>query len=161
MAKRDQPTAVIHRPKTSHLLSLLLAVFSAPCAQALLNLEGTRDQVFVFGSVTFAYNSNIFYDATNRGDYSEKGEVGVDLKRRAGVIAISSTAKVDYERFNKYTGESALNPNFAIEFSKLTGRLTGTLSLGAFRESRSDSAVNLRTNSWNVPVSLTIKYPLN
>ena len=141
--------------------SVLLVVCSTPCARALLNLEGSRNQVFVFGSVSFAYSSNIFYEASGRGDTSVDGEIGIDVKRRAGLIAVSSTAKLDYQRFIKYTGESAFNPYFSIEFTKITGRLTGSLSVKAYRESRSDSAVNLRTNSWNIPISLSLKYPLN
>ena len=48
----------------------MLAAWPFHQAQALLNLGGTRNQIFVFGSVTFTHSSNIFYDNTNRGDYS-------------------------------------------------------------------------------------------
>ena len=41
------------------------------------------------------------------------------------------------------------------EFTKQTGRTTGSLSLSASRESRADAAVNLRSTSWNIPVGLT------
>jgi len=140
---------------------VLLAALAAPCARALLNFEGTRNQVFVFGSAAYAYSSNIFYDATNRGDSSVNTEAGIELKRRAGIIAVDSTAKISYQRFSRYSEENNWSPNFALAFSKETGRTTGSLSVKAFRESRSDTAVNLRTDSWNFPVSLVVKYPLN
>jgi hypothetical protein len=132
-----------------------------PSARALLNLDGTRNQVFVFGSCSFAYNSNIFADASGRGDYSSTAVAGIELKRRAGIIAVNATTRFTYQLFNKYTGQDALDPNFTIEFIKTTGRLTGSLQVRAYRESRSDSAVNLRTNSWNFPVTLSLKYPVN
>ena len=141
--------------------SVLLVVISTPCARALLNLEGSRNQVFVFGSVTFGYSSNIFSESTGRGDYSTSAEAGVELKRRAGIIAVNSTFKVDYQRFGSYTSENSLNPSFYIEFDKTTGRTTGTFTINAFRESRADNAVNVRTSSWNFPLGLSLKYPIN
>jgi hypothetical protein len=142
------------------LASLALAL-GLPRAQALLNIDGARNQVFVFGSLTFAYSSNIFSENTGRGDYSTSAEAGIEVKRRAGIIAVNSTFKVDYQRFGKYTGENALNPSFYIEFNKTVGRTTGAFTINAFRETRSDSAVNLRTSSWNFPLGLNIKYPIN
>lgn len=142
-------------------LSVLLVALPAHRAQALLNLDGSRNQVFLFGSVTFAYNSNIFSESTARGDNSVTGEAGIELKRRAGIIAVNCTAKLSYQRYTTYTGESALNPSFYIEFNKTTGRTTGSLTINAYRESRSDSAVNILTHSWNFPLGLSIKYPLN
>ena len=142
------------------LLSLALSL-GLPPARALLNIDGTRNQVFVFGSVTFAYSSNIFSESTGRGDYSTSADAGVEVKRRAGIIAVNSTFKIDYQRFGKYTGENALNPSFFIEFDKTVGRTTGSFTINAFRETRSDSAVNLRTSSWNFPLGLSLKYPIN
>lgn len=130
-------------------------------AQALINLDGQRNQLFVFGSVQFAYSSNIFSESTGRGDSTVTGQVGAEIKRRAGIIAVNATGKMDYVAYGKYSSENALNPNFQIEFNKSVGRTTGALSISAYRESRSDSAVNLRTNSWNFPVELSFKYPVN
>jgi hypothetical protein len=141
------------------LAAVLLAV--APSGRALLNLDGSRNQLFVFGGVTFAYNSNMFAEPVGRGDYTISAMAGVELKRRAGIIAVNSTAKFDYVRYGKYSGENAINPHFSLELSKGTGRTTGTFTVNAFRETRSDSAVNLRTSSWNFPLGLSIKYPVN
>ncbi len=153
---------MILSPKANYLLlTVLLVALPARPARALLNLDGTRNQVFVFGNVTFAYNSNIFSNASSPGDYTATTEVGVDLKRRAGIIAVNITAKIDYQRFDRYTSESSVDPSFYLELNKTSGRTTGAFTVNFFRESRSDSAVNLRTSSWNIPLGLSIKYPIN
>ena len=143
------------------LLGLLALALAVPPAPALLNIDGTRSQIFVFGSVTLGHSSNIFSDATERGDYSTTVQAGIELRRRAGIIAVNSTFKIDYTRYQRYSGEDAFNPYFSIEFDKTNGRMTGSLSVNAYRESRSDSAVNLRTDAWNFPVALSLKYPIN
>ncbi len=140
------------------LLALLTAVPSAP---ALLNIDGTRNQLFVFGSVTFGYNSNIFAESDGRGDSNVSAQVGAELKRRAGLIAVNSIAKIDFVRYSQFSGENTINPNFSLTLDKGEGRTTGSFTLRAYRESRSDSAVNLRTQSWNFPLDLSVKYPIN
>lgn len=150
-------------PPTTRLpaLAFLALALAVPRGAALLNIDGSRNQLFIFGSATFGYSSNIFAESTGRGDYSSTASVGLELKRRAGIIAVNSTAKFDYQSFGKYTDQNSLNPSFYIEFNKTTGRTTGALTVNAYRESRSDSAVNLRTNSWNFPLGLSLKYPVN
>ena len=143
------------------LLLLGALLLSLVPAHALLNVGGARNQLFVFGNATFAYDSNIFSDATGRGDYTVTGSVGAQLKRRAGIIAVDATATLDYSSYGQFTDQNALNPNFQVEFNKTTGRTTGALTISAYRESRADSSVNLRTSSWNFPVGLSLKYPVN
>lgn len=140
---------------------MLLFGLTLSSGRALLNIDGTRNQIFVFGGVTFGYNSNVFSDATSRGDYNVNASAGAELKRRAGLIGVNATASISSQIFTKYTAENSLNPNFAIEFTKTTGRTTGALSVNAYRETRSDSVVNLRTTSWNFPLGLNLKYPIN
>ncbi len=152
---------ILRRHINACLLAIVTLGLALPGGRALLNIDGSRNQVFVFGSAAFGYSSNIFSESTGRGDYTVNAQAGVDLKRRAGIIAVNSTAKVDYQRFGKYTSENSLNPSLYLEFIKTTGRTTGSLTINAFRESRSDSAVNLRTNSWNFPLGLNLKYPVN
>lgn len=127
----------------------------------LLNIDGTRNQVFVFGHATFGWDSNVFADRTSRGDYTYSASTGLELKRRAGIIAVNATATLDYLGFEKYTDQSSWNPSFAIEFNKTTGRTTGAFTVRAYRSNRADSAVNLRTTSWNFPLGLNVKYPVN
>jgi len=68
---------------------------------------------------------------------------------------------MDLTRFAKITGQNGLNPTFYVEFNKTTGRTTGALTINAYRSNRADSAVNLRTTSWNFPLGLNVKYPIN
>jgi len=141
------------------VLALLLAPQSA---FALLNIDGTRNQVFVFGNLTFAYDSNIFFAAKDEsGDYIYSATVGLELKRRAGIIAVNAKAVFDRQEFQKNKTQSAWNPTFYLEFNKTTGRTTGAFTINAFRSSRADSAVNLRTQTWNFPLGLNVKYPIN
>lgn len=146
--------------KNSLLASVALLLGLSP-ARALINVDGSRNQLFVFGSVTFGYDSNIFSDATDRGDYTTSAAVGVELKRRAGVIAVNATATFSYSDYGQFSDQNSFDPNFRLELNKTAGRTTGAFTVSAYRESRADSSVNLRTNSWNFPVGLSIKYPVN
>jgi len=130
-------------------------------SHALLNVDGTHNQFFTFGSVTYAYNSNLFAEATGRSDTSITASAGLELKRRAGLIGVNSSFKIDYERFETYSDENAFKPDFHLELNKANGRTTGALTLRAYRETLSDSAVNLRTSAWNLPIELNLKYPIN
>ncbi len=141
------------------ILAALLA--GVPSSWALLNIDGSRNQVFVFGGVTFNYSNNMFAEPVGRGDYTISAQAGIELKRRAGIIAVNAVAKLDFVRYGKYNQENAINPNFSLELNKTTGRTTGSITISAYRETRSDSAVNLRTSSWNFPIGLNIKYPVN
>lgn len=156
-------TPAAPRPARQARLGVLAAavlLLAAP-SPALLNIDGSRNQVFVFGGATFGYSSNIFAEKDGRGDYNVTAQAGMELKRRAGIIAVNSIVKFDYVTYGRYTSENSLNPNVYVEFNKTTGRTTGALTVSAFRETRSDSAVNLRTSSWNFPVGLNLKYPIN
>ncbi len=152
-------------PSRHALLRFLLfaTMLLAPVlpAGALLNLDGTRNQVFVFGGIIYGYTSNLFAEAVPRGDYSVSAQVGAELQRRAGIISVNSIAKIDFVRYGTYKDENTVNPNFLLELAKTTGRTTGTLNIHAYRETRSDSAVNLHTSSWNFPVTLGVRYPIN
>ncbi len=152
---------IFSAPARTCLLGLAALLLALPTAHALINLDGSRNQLFVFGSVTLSYDSNVFSDSRNEGDYTVTGAVGAEMKRRAGIIAVNAVFTVNYATYNKYSHENSLNPNLHVEFNKTTGRTTGAFTVSAFRESRSDSAVNLRTNSWNFPLGLNLKYPVN
>jgi len=153
---------VITLPQTRiALLALLMLALAIPRGSALLNIDGARNQVFVFGSFSLSYSSNVFSESTGRGDYTMSAGAGLELKRRAGIIAVNATLKFDYVSFGTYTDQNSINPSFFLELNKTTGRTTGALTVNAFRESRADSAVNVRTSSWNYPLGLSLKYPVN
>lgn len=150
------------RPCQQALAAVLVALILAPpSAFALLNIDGTRNQVFVFGNLTIGYDSNIFAQSDATSDYIMTGSVGMELKRRAGIIAVNSRAVFAYQGFAENRDESAWNPSFFAEFNKTTGRTTGALTVSAYRTSRADAAVNLRTQTWNFPLGLNLKYPVN
>lgn len=135
--------------------------FGAPAAHALLNLDGNRSQVFVFGHVNVTHDSNIYADNSGRDDTQTSASLGLEFIRRRGVIGVNSTAKVDFIRFGRFTDENTANPEFSLQLSKANGRTTGDFELRAYRASRADSAINLRTTSWNYPLALNIRYPVN
>jgi hypothetical protein len=142
-------------------LVVLALLFPQQSVFALLNIDGTRNQVFVFGNASLAYDSNVFARADGGGDYIFNAAVGVELKRRAGIISVNARALFDYQRFAEFADQNAWNPTFYVELNKTTGRTTGALTINAFRSSRADSAVNVRTQSWNFPIGLNLKYPVN
>ena len=146
-----------------HLLVLAFCYLLAtpPPAVALLNIDGTRNQVFVFGAVDFNYDSNIFAQSQGKGDLSSTLSAGAEFKRQAGIIATDAKLSFAYVHFAQITGQNALNPSLSLEFVKSGGRTTGSLTINAYRSSQSDSAVNLRTSSWNFPLNLALKYPVN
>ena len=152
------------RPRFSQSLVglvVLALLFPQQSVFALLNIDGTRNQVFVFGSATLSYDSNVFASSSGEGDYIFSASTGLEVKRRAGIISVNARAMVDYQRFSEFADQSSWNPTFYLELNKTTGRTTGALTVNAFRTSRADSAVNLRTQSWNFPVGLNLKYPVN
>lgn len=148
------------RPLRTRALLAIACLAAAP-AQALLNIDGTKNQVFVFGGAAFSHDSNIFSQRDGEGDYSVTAHVGAEMKRRAGIIAVDAAVRMDYVRYGEFTDENAWNPRFSLDFSKATGRTTGSLKISAYRESRADNAINLRTNSWSVPVEFSLRYPIN
>jgi hypothetical protein len=142
-------------------LVVLALLLPPPSALALLNIDGTRNQVFVFGSATYSYDSNVFAQADAASDSIFGATLGVELKRRAGIISVNARAVFDYQKFSRFSDQTAWNPTFFLELNKTTGRTTGAITINAFRSSRADSAVNLRTQSWNFPLGLNLKYPIN
>ena len=154
--------ALPHRSLRLCLAALFAGLVAAtPTARALLNIDGTRNQLFVFGGATLGYNSNVFAQAGGDGDSTLMLDAGAELKRKAGIIGVDAIAKVDFVRYSSYSELNSVNPSLSLELSKTTGRTTGNFSLQAYRETRSDSAVNLHTASWNFPVALNLRYPIN
>lgn len=145
---------------TALAFALALGLACAP-AHALLNIGGTRNQVFVFGRAGVAHDSNIFSDATEQADTTFTASAGAELTRRRGIIGVNAAVTLDYVRFERFRRESGLHPDFKLGFTKSTGRTTGELNIRAYRANRADSAVNLRTTTWNVPLDLTVRYPVN
>jgi hypothetical protein len=69
-------------------------------------------------------------------------------------VSLSATS------YAKNSGENFNDPSLRMEFNKGSGRTTGALKLSAARESRADTAANLRNQSWSYEASLDAKYPM-
>ena len=50
----------VPHPARTSLLLIVAALLVLTPAQALINLDGQRNQLFIFGNATFGYDSNIF-----------------------------------------------------------------------------------------------------
>jgi hypothetical protein len=62
--------------------------------------------------------------------------------------------------YAKNTGENFHDPSLRVQLTKGSGRTTGALKLSAARESRADTAANLRNESWSYEATLDAKYPM-
>ncbi|MBI5694112.1 MAG: hypothetical protein HZC55_28890, partial [Verrucomicrobia bacterium] len=142
------------------LAGLLVALMVCPPSHALVSLNDGRDRIYVSGSVSVSRDSNVFANSDHQGDYVYSTTLTADYTRRAGWIGVNAHAGVSSSRFGEFKSQDFNNPSFGVEFTKQTGRTTGSLVLSAARESRADAEVNLRSTSWNVPVGLSVKYPL-
>jgi hypothetical protein len=157
---------MIHRPITSGqnlrgvVATVLAMSLAGSPAHALVSLNDGHDKLYVNASVGVSHDSNVYANSQGTGDYVYSTSVSAEYARRAGWIGVNAFASIASSRFASVKGQDFDNPNFGLEFTKQTGRTTGTLSLSAARESRADAAVNMRSTSWNVPVGLTFKYPI-
>jgi hypothetical protein len=138
---------------------LSLGVAALPVS-ALVSIDAGKNQLFVNSTATFGYDSNIFANAAGGGDYIYSLNVGANFLRHAGLIGLDATVSVNSSQFIENHGEDFQNPAFTAEFTKQTGRTTGALSLSAARQSRADTAANLRNESWLYDIGLNLKYPV-
>lgn len=127
---------------------------------ALVSIDAGKNQLFINSTASFGYDSNIFANAAGGGDYIYSLSLGANFLRHAGLIALDARVSVDSSQFGKNHGEDFQNPTFSAEFTKQTGRTTGALTLSASRESRADTAANLRNESWLYNAALNLKYPV-
>ncbi len=139
------------------LLSAGLVVLPA---QALVSIDAGKNQLFINSTASVSYDSNLFANASGGGDYVYSLNVGANFIRRAGLIGMDASVGVSASQYGKFHGEDFQNPNFRTVFSKQTGRTTGEFSLGAARQSRADTAANLRNESWLYDATLSLKYPV-
>ena len=144
------------------ILSIMVVVAAmAPRAAALLDFNDGHDRVTVSAQYGITYDSNLFVHADGAGDYNQSLSLGANYTRRAGLIGVNASLSVTTARFTKFSGEDFTNPSLSLELTKNQGRLTGTVSLSAQRESTSDTTANLFTTSWNYGSSINFRYPVN
>ena len=138
---------------------MILGVVTRPC-RALVNLNDGRDKIHITGTVSYAWDSNIFAHQGGSGDYVMSAGLSADYARKAGLIGVDAGVAVNASRFNQFSTEDFKNPSFNVEFTKQSGRTTGSLALSAARESRADTAANIRDQSWLYSAGLNLKYPV-
>ncbi len=127
---------------------------------ALVTLNDSKDHIYVDMSIAVSRDSNIFASSDNAGDFVYSTSLSVNYQRRAGWIGVNAGMSMAASRFGENTSENFSNPSYSIELNKKSGRTTGALTLSAARESRADSAVNVRNTSWNYNLGLNVKYPM-
>ncbi len=120
-----------------------------------------RDKVTVTADYGISYDSNLYAYSGSPGDTDQSLSLGARYTRQAGMIGFDASVSVTTARFGKYSSEDFTNPSLSMEFTKNDGRLTGSWSVSAQRESRTDDVANVRANSWNYGSDLNLRYPVN
>src|SRR5258708_7811656 len=136
-------------------------LFLAPKAYGLLSFNDGRDRVFVNASYGISYDSDIFSSKGGAGDFVQNFGAGIEYIRKAGMIGVNSSLSWNFGKFSKFTAQNFADPNFSAKFTKGEGRPIGSLGLQLSRQSRSDTTLNARTESWNYGLDLALKYPIN
>jgi hypothetical protein len=131
-----------------------------PSARALIRLDENRNQIFVTTGFTTGWSSNIGASSGGARDTYYSASVSAQYLRRAGLIVMDSSVSVNATSYSKNPSEDFRDPQIQVELSKGSGRTTGALKLSAQRESRADTAANLRNESWSYEASLDAKYPM-
>lgn len=142
------------------LAALLATGIACAPARALVTLNDSHDHVFVNLSAGVSRDSNVFANSESPGDFVYTSGVTVEYTRRAGWIGVNASVSGGAARYGKLTSENYTNPSYSMELTKQSGRTTGSLTLSGARESRADSAVNVRSTSWNYNAGLNFKYPI-
>ena len=139
---------------------LVLVQLASVTMPALVKFNEGRDQLFVNAGMSIGYDSNIFASNGDEGDIFTNTSVGIDYTRKAGIIGVSAGAGWNLGTFASNGESDFSNPKLNLEFSKDSGRTTGSLAISSARESQADPNVNLRTESWNHDIALNWKYPV-
>ena len=142
-------------------LSLLVGCMAAvPSARALISLDEGRQKIFVNIAASVTEDSNVFMSSDNQRDLVYGTSISAEYTRRSGWIGVNASMSVDSSRFSSLRDQDFNNPSLRLELLKQGGRTTGSFNLAASRESRADPSVNTRSTYWNVPMGLSVRYPL-
>lgn len=141
---------------------LLILPLLVPCpAPALVSLNDGRDEIFVSGTYSIGFDSNVFTRASGKRSMTQNASVSADYARQAGLIGLNVNVAASSGRFESIRGQDFTDPSIAISLRKRHGRTTGSLNLNAARESQPDPDVGERTRSWNYTAALDLRYPVN
>lgn len=141
-------------------LLALAALAATPSSHALISFDDGKQKIFVNLGASVTEDSNVFMSSENRRDIVWGTSFAAEYIRRSGWIGVNAGLSVDSSRFSDLREQDFDNPAFRLEFLKQGGRTTGSLNLSASRESRADASINTRSTYWNVPVGLSVRYPL-
>ncbi|MFH1497525.1 MAG: outer membrane beta-barrel protein [Verrucomicrobiota bacterium] len=119
-----------------------------------------RDQIFLTYTAGVSYDSNIFTASGGSGDYVFNSGLSLEYMRRAGLIGINGNLGWGFSKFASFSSEDFATPNVGLEFTKSTGRTTGSLTLSGSQSSKPDINTNIRTESFNYNVGLGLRYPV-
>jgi len=133
---------------------------TAPRARALVSLEDGRDHLYVNGTVAEGYDSNVFANASSGGSEVTEGDLGLEFTRRAGWIGVNIEAELNFARYADFRSQDYVDPKVTAEFTKQSGRTTGSLTLSLQKQDRADVTVNTRDTSWIYDLGLNVQYPV-
>ena len=113
---------MVSRPNFRAACAVVIAValFCSP-AQALVSLNDGTDHIFVTGTTSMVYDSNIFAHAGGDGDYIYSAGLLFEYTRRAGFIGVNASVALNASRFGSNTTQNFNNPAFTAEFIKAGG----------------------------------------
>ncbi|ACB77144.1 hypothetical protein [Opitutus terrae] len=140
---------------------LAVGMLALPSAHALFNLNQGKDLIFVSGTYTIGYDSNVFTRASGKESTTQTASLSIDYARQAGLIGVTANLSATSGRFENTRGQNFNDPSLAVVFRKRYGRTTGALMMNARRESQPDPDVGQRTQSWNYSAGLDLRYPVN
>ncbi|MFT3870191.1 MAG: outer membrane beta-barrel protein [Nibricoccus sp.] len=154
-----RPHAFAKPVKTAIAGLLLFAALAGP-ARAIVKFNDGHDEIFITGTAGITYDSNIYADANAQSDTIFTESLALEYQRKAGILGVNANLGWNFGQFASNTSESYADPYARAEITKGTGRTTGSLTLGAQRQSRTEYALNLRTVSWDYDTGLNVKYPV-
>ena len=147
-------------PRLFTAAAVLAIAVACPRAVALVSLQDGKDHLFVDGTFEMGYDSNVFTNALDKGSMVYEGSLGVEFTRRAGWIGVNGNVSVTYARYGAFRAQNYDDPKFSLEFTKQTGRTTGSITMSVQREDRADVTVNTRDPSWNYDFGVNVQYPV-
>jgi hypothetical protein len=139
--------------------TLMLTGFLATVpARGLVTLNDGHDRIYVAATAGMSYDSNVFAQRAGEGDYLYTTGLTADYQRRAGWIGVNANVGVAGAHYGTIRGQDYSDPTLSLEFTKQSGRTTGSVTLSAARETRADAAVNTRNSSWNYNYGANFRY---
>ena len=130
-------------------------------AHAIVRWNEGKEQIHVTATATVMLDSNIYTSSIEESHTIYSATLSLEYRRHAGLIGVTASASVSKAEFSKNTDEGFANPNASLEFTKDTGRTTGTLGFSAARSTRADPTVNIRTDSWAYGTEINARYPIS